>query len=133
MIGSNSINLRVAILIAIIVILIIIIYKYNENNKYNNIENFSVLKKLKKKKSKNNFDNVLEKTKNNDKNITFDELMKQSEDFKKQKDKIPNFADSIINYKNSFKQKKFKNNSETTAEAFEKFALYKDKFFEIFK
>ena len=133
MIGIYILNYKVLILSAITIILIIIIYKYNKNNYDNYIENFSVLKKLKKKKSKLNFENILESTKNNEKDITFDELIKHSEDFKKRKDSTPNFADSIIKYKNSFNNKKFKNNSQDTAESFEKFYLYKDKFFEIFK
>jgi hypothetical protein len=36
-------------------------------------------------------------------------------------------------YNKSFTKEKFKNNSNNTSESFEKFALYKEKFFELFK
>ena len=36
-------------------------------------------------------------------------------------------------YYQSFNKEKFKNNSKDTRESFEKFALYKEKFFELFK
>ncbi len=59
--------------------------------------------------------------------------MKHSEEFSKKTDKLESFSETIFNYKNSFKKEKFKNNSKNTAEAFEKFAFYKEKFFDIFK
>jgi hypothetical protein len=125
---------RVIILVIITIILLIIIYKlyYQKNDKYNTMEHFGILKNLKsKKKSKNNFKNI-PKTKNTKDDISFDELVKSSENFSKEKDKLSNITDSILNYKNSFKHSKFKNNSASTAEAFEKFGLYKEKFLEIF-
>ena len=126
---------RVIIVIIIIIILLIIIYKlyYQKNDKYNTMEHFGILKNLKsKKKSKNNFKNI-PKTKNDKDDITFDDLVKSSENFSKEKDKLSNITDSISEYKNSFKHSKFKNNSKNSAEAFEKFGLYKEKFLEIFK
>jgi len=41
--------------------------------------------------------------------------------------------EELNNYYNSFNKEKFNNNSKNTAESFEKFSLYKEKFFEIFK
>jgi len=125
-------NTNIIILLCFITILLIIVYKLNDNN----IENFeSILSNLKKnsnKKSNKNSDNNSDNN-SKKKNITFDELMKNSEEFSKKKDKLQNFSESIFNYKNSFKSDKFKNNSKNTAESFEKFALYKEKFFDIFK
>ena len=67
------------------------------------------------------------------KDTKFNKLMKNTENIYKEKDNSISFMDSINKYKQSFKKEKFKNNSKNTAESFEKFALYKDKFFEIFK
>jgi hypothetical protein len=128
-------NSRVIILVIISIILLIIIYKlyYQNNDKYKNMEHFGILKGLKsKKKSKNKFQNI-PKTNNGKDDITFDELVKSSESFSKEKDKLYSITDSISKYKKSFKNSKFKNNSANTAEALEKFSLYKAKFFEIFK
>ena len=41
--------------------------------------------------------------------------------------------EEFYKYNNSFKKEKYKNNSKSTAYSFEKFAFYKEKFFEIFK
>ena len=144
------------ILFLFCIILIIIIYKIYINdiydiyddiddNKY--IEHFkSSLSKIKNKKSKSffkNIPNLINNDNDNDndngngnsrgKKSTFDDIMKISENFKKEKDKVNTLAESIYNYKNSFNNKKFKNNSKDTAEAFAKFPLFKKKFFEIFK
>ena len=129
--SKKILDSRVIILIIITIILLIIIY--NLYYKYNDIEHFGILKNLKlKKKSKSNFKNI-PKNKNSNEDITFDELVKSSENFSKEKDKLSNITDSIMNYKKSFNSPKFKNNSKNTAEAFEKFGLYKEKFLEIFK
>ena len=39
----------------------------------------------------------------------------------------------LIKYYRSFNKEKFKNNSKSTSESFEKYSLYKEKFFELFK
>jgi len=67
------------------------------------------------------------------KDIKFNKLMKNTENTYKERNESDSFMDSIHKYKKSFKKEKFKNNSKSTAESFEKFSLYKDKFFEIFK
>jgi len=128
---SIFLTTKVFIILLFIIILIIISYKLYNNNKSNTyIENFSSLKKL-KKKSKNTFKNVSNKNEKQD--ATFNDLMKKSEAFSKEKDKLASFTDTIEKYKKSFNNKKFKNNSKNTAESFEKFALYKEKFFDLFK
>ena len=137
---SLFLNTKVFIIILFIIILIIIVNKlYNKNNTH--IETFSVLKNL-KNKSNNKINKKLnsksKQKKSNFKNIsnneiTFDVLMKKTENFTKEKDKLLSFTDSIDKYKKSFNNKKFKNNSTNTAESFEKFALYKDKFLDLFK
>jgi hypothetical protein len=65
--------------------------------------------------------------------ITFEELLKASEEIDPKKISISNMKKEISDYNDSFKKEKFKNNSQSTAEAFEKFGLYKEKFFEIFQ
>ena len=144
-------NMNTFILFICTIILIIISYKLYKNdfnnesdNEYKNyIENFSVLKKLKSKNNfentisnklkKNKFKNVKNKFKNINNETTLDDLMRQSEAFSKKKEKVDSFTDSLEKYKNSFNNKKFKNNSKNTAESFEKFDLYKKKLFELFK
>ena len=148
-------NMNIFILFICTLILIIISYKLYKNdfkNDFNNeskneyktyIENFSVLKKLKSKNNfentisnklkKNKFKNVKNKFKNINNETTLDDLMRQSEAFSKKKEKVDSFTDSLEKYKNSFNNKKFKNNSKNTAESFEKFDLYKKKLFELFK
>ena len=43
-----------------------------------------------------------------------------------------NNPNSFLDYKKSFSKEKFKNNSKNTSESIEKFAFYKQKFYEIF-
>uniref|UniRef100_A0A6C0EYL0 Uncharacterized protein n=1 Tax=viral metagenome TaxID=1070528 RepID=A0A6C0EYL0_9ZZZZ len=144
------------------IIVCIIIYKLYKNDsqnqgQYNNIETFeSVLNKLNTKKGKgknnNNSDNS-DKSDNSDskKNkifndyfksksskfsntgTTFDDLLKQTEKMDPDKYTLANMRKTISDYNNSFKKEKFKNNSKNTSESLEKFSLYKEKFFEIFK
>ena len=135
-------NTKIFILIVFSIIIIIITYKlysddkdnYDINNNYN-IEHFeSILSKLNKNKNKNNNKNNNTNNKNkNNKNITFDDLLTKSEKFSKEKDNLESITDALEKYKKKFKSNKFKNNSKSTAESFEKFALYKDKLFELFK
>lgn len=137
-------NCEKLILFIFFIILIIIIYKIyinhiedeNDNDNDNNyIEHFkSSLSRIKNKKSKNFFKNISNIVSNkNEKKSTFEDVMKTSENFKKEKDRIDNLSESVYKYKNSFNNKKFKNNSKDTAEALAKFPLFKQKFFEIFK
>ena len=125
----------IAILAIVIVIFAIKLYKtYN-----NHIETFeSNLIKL-KYKSKNNerFDNVSTSGKNNKtkikRKLTFDDLVKETEDIDPSKYTITNLKKSFFGYVNSFSKDKFKNTTGTTTEALEKFDYFKEKFFEIFK
>ena len=64
---------------------------------------------------------------------TFDDLLKQTEKMDPDKYTLANMRKTILDYNNSFKKEKFKNNSKNTSESLEKFSLYKEKFFEIFK
>ena len=67
------------------------------------------------------------------KSETFDNIMKRSEDFTKQKSSMPDFMDTFNKYKKSFNKEKFKNNSKSMGDSLKKFSLYKKKFFEIFE
>jgi hypothetical protein len=130
------------------------LYKTSNNDSYKNIENFvSNLKGLNnKKKKKNNFSNTnsddndnsnsdskldfkksLRKLKSKKSGTTFDDLFKATENMDPDKLSFENMKNELIKYNNSFRKEKFKNNSKSTAESFEKFQLYKEKFFEIFK
>ena len=144
------------------IIVCIVIYKLYKNDsqnqgQYNDIETFeSVLNKLKTKKGKgknNNNSNKSDNSNNSDaeKNkifndyfksksskfsntgTTFDDLLKQTEKMDPDKYTLANMRKTILDYNNSFKKEKFKNNSKNTSESLEKFSLYKEKFFEIFK
>lgn len=120
-------------ILLLIILLIIIVYKLYTTSSYQ-IEHFeSVLSRLRSSK-KDKKDNIKVDTKINktNKSETFDNIMKRSEDFKKQKDNMGDFMSSFNKFKNSFTKEKFKNNSKSTGEALKKFSLYKTKFFEIF-
>ena len=122
----------------------------NENDVYNadeykDIENFeSVINKLKaksntlsrsnKKNETNNIANVKnrKRRRNNGNNITFDDLVNETEDMDVDKYTISNIKANFWNYANSFSKDKFINVTGTTNEALDKFYLFKDKFFEIF-
>ena len=138
---TKYLTLEIFIIFLFIIIFFVLLYNLHNKTKNDNyIENFSNLKKLKKnnsknnsKISKNNFQNIPKNSSNSNKNVSFDYLMKKSEALAKKHNSQSSFLDSINKYRKSFNHAKFKNNSKNTAEAFEKFSLYKDKFFEIFK
>ena len=127
------------------IILFFIVYNLyktcnNKNNEYfDNIENFkSKLEGFKKKNNKNKNNNndskkLIKKMKSKTSGTTFDELFKATEDMDSDKFSISNMQKELSKYYDSFKKEKFKNNSKSTAESFEKFAFYKEQFFNIFK
>ena len=63
---------------------------------------------------------------------TFEDLLNETEQMNPEKYSLSNIHKSLSDYSKSFKKEKFNNNSKNTAESFEKFAFYKEKFFEIF-
>jgi len=63
---------------------------------------------------------------------TFEDLLNETEQMNPEKYSLANIHKSLSDYSKSFKKEKFNNNSKNTAESFEKFAFYKEKFFEIF-
>ena len=96
------------------------------------LEHFGSLEKMKNIKQKNKqkkqgFKNVSKKK------ATFDDLYTSAENLHPEKYTVNNIKKSFIDYKNSFNKEKFKSKSNSTAEAFEKFAHYKEKFYEIFE
>ena len=127
---------------------------YDDYNEFDNIESFdSILKDLnKKKKKKNNnkksnndaklnnddkpeilgLKKSIKKLKSKKTGTTFDDLFKAAEEIDPDRLSISNMQKNLSDYNDSFKKEKFKNNSKNTAEAFEKFGFYKEKFFEIF-
>ena len=147
----KSSKIILIILCTILVFIVYNLYKTSNDDNYKNIENFSILKGLNNKKKKNNnsntnsddndndnndkldFKNSLRKLKSKKTGTTFDDLFKATEDMDPEKISFENMKNDLFKYNNSFKKEKFKNNSKNTAESFEKFNLYKEKFFEIFK
>ena len=145
------------IVIFLCIILFLIAYNLykndNDNSKdYDNnnyFEHFGILDKIKKKKrNKENFKDTKEKYDNTNslkyhksiRNLkskktgtTFEDILKSSEEIKPQKLTIESMKNELNKYYQSFNKEKFKNNSKDTRESFEKFALYKEKFFELFK
>ena len=138
------------------VILMIIVYNlYINNNENINTENFeSVLKGLNNKKNSKNNNSSDSKKDNNDDfekikklkikkklsslkskttGTSFDDVFKATENMDPDRLSLLSINADLSKYYNSFKKEKFKNNSKNTAESFEKFGLYKEKFFEIFK
>ena len=114
---------------------------YDNDNDNDNIEHFeSILSKLKTTKNNNKNNNKNSKnnnknnsTKKNKKGISFNELINNSEKLTQEKANVESITDALEKYKKIFKSPKFKNNSKTTAESFEKFALYKKHFLDLFK
>ena len=145
------------LLIFLCIILFLIAYNLykndNDNSKdYDNnnyFEHFGILDKIKKKKrNKENFKDTKEKYDNTNslkyhksiRNLkskktgtTFEDILKSSEEINPQKLTIESMKNELNKYYQSFNKEKFKNNSKDTRESFEKFALYKEKFFELFK
>lgn len=120
------------------IIIIIVLYKLYKSDNHNNIESFSVINKLNnisKKRNNNKNKNKDNKNKNNKESTknSIDELIKKTESIDPNSFTFEKLKEDIVKYSNSFKKDKFKNNSKNTAESFEKFALYKEKLFEIFK
>ena len=151
------------IVIFLCIILVSIIYNlykndYDNNNKNENenqnesetfLEHFGILDKIKKNKKKSNKNNNKKenytdtpdmskyhktvralKSKNG---ATFEDLLKAGEAIDTSKLSIEAMKNELYLYNKSFSKEKFKNNSQNTRESFEKFALYKEKFFELFK
>jgi hypothetical protein len=130
-------NTKLLFIIFFSALVLFILYKlYNKDNNGNNIlEHFGVLEKMKNiskqkkdKQKKDKFSNIT-----SNKKSTFDDIIKASENMDPDKISINNIFNKISEYKQSFDKVKFKNNSKTTAEAFEKFGLYKEQFYNIFK
>ena len=109
-----------------ILIIIICIFSINLFIKYNNkdsVEHFkSILNNFNSKKTKSNLK----------KKVTFEDILKESEELDPSKYTVSNIKKSFFTYINSFSKDKFKNVSGTTHESLEKFSYFKDKFFDIF-
>ena len=128
------------ILAFIIIIFAIKLYKTakkHNTNTTNQIENFeSVLNKLKSKEKFNDtssFKKQGNKAKLKKNKVTFEDLLKQTENMHPENYSVSNIKNNFFKYVNSFNKDKFKNVSGTTTESLEKFSYFKDKFFEIFK
>uniref|UniRef100_A0A6C0HM80 Uncharacterized protein n=1 Tax=viral metagenome TaxID=1070528 RepID=A0A6C0HM80_9ZZZZ len=109
--------------------------KRKHTEKFDDVTNKGLLDSaLKIFKSKNNKSNKSNKSNNNN-NYTIDEVIDRSEKLHSGIGilTIDNLKEQSINYYKSFKKEKFKASSGSTAEALDKFKLFKEKFFDIFK
>ena len=124
-------NIKLLVILFISVLLLFVLYKLYYNDNY--IEHFGVLEKMKNisktkiKQKKEKFANTIKKK------ATFDDLFKATENMDPNRYSRQSIFNNVSEYKESFNKEIFKNNSKTTAEAFEKFSLYKEQFFNIFK
>ena len=124
-------NIKLLVILFISVLLLFVLYKLYYNDNF--IEHFGVLEKMKnisKRKIKNRkekFANTIKKK------ASFDDLFKATENMDPNRYSMTSIFNNLSDYKESFNKEKFKNNSKTTAEAFEKFSFYKEQFFNIFK
>ena len=131
-------KLIIGILAIVIIVFIAKLYNTFRNNsseEFESIENFeNILNKLKSNKRNNN-SSRFKKNNNNaklKKKVTFEDLLKESEEMDVEKYTISNMKKNIFDYVNSFKKDKFANSTGTTTEALDKFSFFKEKFFEIF-
>jgi hypothetical protein len=117
---------------------LVIIYKLvKSNTSTNNVEGFqSIINKFKNSQKNNSQQN-----KKNNKNaikikkskLTFDDIVKEAEEMDPGHYTVDNIKKDFFNYIESFRKAKFENVTGTTNEALDKFSLFKDKFFEIFR
>ena len=102
-----------------------------------------ILYKLFKKTQPNNegFESAISRLKNKNNNkpikirqskVSFDDLVKESEEIDIDKYTIDGLKKNFFNYIASFEKEDFKNVTGTTNEAWDKLSLFKSKFFEIF-
>jgi hypothetical protein len=106
----------------------------DEDNK--NTDNFVDVDDSNNSNNNNNltrrvFNNLSTYKSNNE--YTIDDVIDRSERLKTNKMSMDYIKNELMKYYNSFKKEKFANNSPNTREALNKFPLYKEKFFEIFK
>ena len=127
-------NIKLITIIFCSALVLFVLYKlYNKDNLQ--IEHFGVLEKMKnitKKKNTNQKKAKFSNIKSN-KTTTFDDIISITETIDPKKYSIDNMYKNLSDYKASFNKEKFKNDSKSTAESFEKFAFYKEQFFNIFK
>ena len=97
------------------------------DNANNNTNDENISKNITK-----NLQKSLNSLKSKKTGTTFEDLLNETEQMNPEKYTLANIHKSLSDYSKSFKKEKFNNNSKNTAESFEKFAFYKEKFFEIF-
>jgi hypothetical protein len=153
----------VIFLCVILVLIVYKLYKNdndndNDNDRYEYVEHFGILDKIKKKNRKKNnnsnnsnnnsnsnkkdgfedtkiskYHNSIRALKSEKNDMTFEDVLKAGEAIDPNVFTIEHMKNELLKYSRSFSKEKFKNNSQNTAESFEKFGLYKEKFFELFR
>ena len=115
-----------------------LVYRIFKIRRENNLaEAFeSSINKLMRNKKKNTNNSNSNRKMNNDKpkksRLTFDDLIKESENMNVEKYTITNMKKNFYDYINSFKRANFNNVTGTADETYEQLGMFKDKFFEIF-
>jgi hypothetical protein len=85
-----------------------------------------------KKKHTTNSNRQMNNEKPKKSKLTFDDLIKESENMNVEKYTITNMKKNFYDYINSFKKANFNNVTGTADETYEQLGMFKDKFFEIF-
>jgi len=85
-----------------------------------------------KKKHTTNSNRQMNNEKPKKSKLTFDDLIKESENMNVEKYTITNMKKNFYDYINSFKKANFNNVTGTADETYEQLSMFKDKFFEIF-
>lgn len=85
-----------------------------------------------KKKNTTNSNRQMNNEKPKKSKLTFDDLIKESENMNVEKYTITNMKKNFYDYINSFKKANFNNVTGTADETYEQLGMFKDKFFEIF-
>ena len=126
--------------------------KFKKKNKSNHEKFKNLGKKNNRKRDREEFDDINFSSSNNglldraykifsrnnkkktSNGVSLDDIINRSEKIEREITKISasNLKKEAFDYYNSFKKEKFKANVNSTAEALDKFKLFKEKFFEIF-
>jgi hypothetical protein len=154
---NNNTGIAKATLYGIIFIIsIIIIGKLYNLYKYDHLEDIesfeSSISKFKSKQKRESMSNITSnngnslknrlkqaklngksKNKNSSRDITFDDVIKESESIDINKYTLSGLKNNFWDYIGSFKADKFTNITETNNEALDKLYIFRDKFFEIFE
>jgi len=108
------------------------IFKIRRDNNLEEAFESSIIKLMRNKKNKANTRSNTYTEKPKKSKLTFDDLIKESENMNVEKYTITNIKKNFFDYINSFNKMKFTNVTGSADETYEQLGMFKDKFFEIF-